>query len=162
MRYPKPPAITHVTRRLLRPAVQLPDVRKLLIRPHRSPSFLAAPVNKDKGFKVQIAGSEVEYDRIVHQLGKLALIEKAINAPISNQTSDKKQNGFRTSDFILTRHLSAPIDLGKTKADKVFENVPYFKEWDLRTLTDRQNMFRDLALKTWGFEQMPFFSSTLG
>jgi hypothetical protein len=43
-----------------------------------------------------------------------------------------------------------------------FENIPYFKEWNLRTLTDRQNMFRDLALKTWGFEQMPFFSSTLG
>jgi hypothetical protein len=31
----------------------------------------------------------------------------------------------------------------------------------LKTLSDRQGMFRDLALKTWGLEQMPDFGSVL-
>ena len=120
------------------------------------------PVSKDKGFKIQMAGSEAEYDSIVHRLGNLALIEKSINASISNQPLDKKQNGFRNSDFILTRHLAAPVDLGNTKVDKAFDGIPYFDNWNLRTLTDRQSMFRDLALETWGIEQMPDFSSVLG
>ena len=120
------------------------------------------PVSKDRGFKVQMAGSEEEYDKIVRRLANLALIEKSLNASISNQTLDKKQNGFRNSDFILTRHLAAPMDLGKTKVDKAFDGIPYFSEWNLRTLNDRQSMFRDLALKTWELEQMPDFSSVLG
>jgi len=120
------------------------------------------PVSKDKGFKIQMAGSEAEYDSIVHRLGNLALVEKSINASISNQPLDKKQNGFRNSDFILTRHLAAPVDLGSTKVDKAFDGIPYFDNWNLRTLTDRQSMFRDLALKTWGVDQMPDFSSVLG
>jgi uncharacterized protein with ParB-like and HNH nuclease domain len=119
------------------------------------------PVSKDKGFKIQLAGSEVEYDRVIHQLGNLALIEKSINASISNKTLDKKQNGFRNSDFILTRHLAARVELGNTSVDKAFDGLPYFEEWSLRTLADRQSMFRDLALKTWGLDQMPDFSSVL-
>jgi uncharacterized protein with ParB-like and HNH nuclease domain len=119
------------------------------------------PITKDKGLKVQMAGSEEDYDRMVHQLGNLALIEKSINASISNQPLDKKQNGFRNSDLILTRHLAAPIDLGKTKMDKAFDGIPYFNNWNLKTLSDRQGMFRDLALKTWGLEQMPDFGSVL-
>jgi len=119
------------------------------------------PITKDKVFKVQQAGSEEEYDRRVPQLGNLALIEKSINASISNQPLDKKRNGFRNSDLILTRHLAAPIDLGKTKIAKAFGEIPYFKEWNLKTLSDRQGMFRDLALKTWGLDQMPSFASVL-
>jgi hypothetical protein len=119
------------------------------------------PITKDKGFKVQMAGSEEEYDRIVHQLGNLALIEKSINASISNQPLDKKRNGFRNSNLILTRHLAAPIDLGKTQIGKAFGGIPYFEEWNLKTLNDRQGMLRDLALKAWGLQQMPDFSSVL-
>ena len=89
------------------------------------------PVSKDKGFKIQMAGSEAEYDLIVHRLGNLALIEKSINASISNQPLDKKQKGFRNSDFILTRHLAAPVDLGNTKVDKAFDGIPYFDNWNL-------------------------------
>jgi hypothetical protein len=99
---------------------------------------------------------------MVHQLGNLALIEKSINASISNQPLDKKRNGFRHSDLILTRHLAAPIDLGNTKLAKAFGEIPYFEKWSLKTLNDRQAMFRDLALKTWGLEQIPNFGSVLG
>jgi hypothetical protein len=119
------------------------------------------PVRNDRGFKVQMAGSEAEYDRIIRHLGNLALVEKSINASISNQTLDRKQKGFRNSDFILTRHLAAPVELGNTAVDKAFDDIPYFNEWNIRTITERQNMFRDLALKTWGLDQMPSFSSVL-
>jgi hypothetical protein len=58
-------------------------------------------------------------------------------------------------------HANAVLDLGKTQIGKAFGGIPYFEEWNLKTLNDRQGMFRDLALKAWGLQQMPDFSSVL-
>jgi hypothetical protein len=92
------------------------------------------PVTTDKWLKIQTAGSEEEYDKKVHKLGNLALIEKSINASISNKPIDQKRDGFGTSTFILTRHLAKPIHLGNTKIDKIFKEILYFKEWNLQNL----------------------------
>jgi hypothetical protein len=119
------------------------------------------PLTNSKGLKVEKAGSEEEYDRAVRQLGNLALIEKSINASMSNKSIEKKRNGFQNSDLILTRSLSSKIDLGNTKVDRAFDDIPYFEEWNLHALDQRQGMLRDLALKVWGLEQMPDFSSIL-
>ncbi len=51
--------------------------------------------------------------------------------------------------------------VGSQRGGKAFEDIPHFPDWNLKTFNDRQNMFRDLALKTWGLEQMPSFASVL-
>jgi uncharacterized protein with ParB-like and HNH nuclease domain len=119
------------------------------------------PINPKEGFKVQIAGTADEYDNVVHQLGNLALVESSINAAIANKPLEAKRLGFAKSGLILTRHLAEAVALGNTKIDQAFKDVPFFKEWTLKTISDRQGMFRDLAVKTWGLEQMPDFSSVL-
>jgi uncharacterized protein with ParB-like and HNH nuclease domain len=120
------------------------------------------PLTRDKAFKVHMAGSEEEYDRAVRQLGNLALIEKTLNASISNKSIGEKRRGFAQSDLILTRSLAAEVKLGDTRVDKAFDGIPYFESWNLKTLEQRQAMFRDLALKVWGLDQLPNFSSVLG
>ena len=120
------------------------------------------PLTNNDGFKIEIMNSVEDYDYNVHMLGNLALIEKSINASISNNSIDKKKKGFRASDFLLTRALADPMELGQTKIDRALVDVETHEIWGASTIDARQNFYGKLALRVWGFDRLDNFSRAFG
>jgi uncharacterized protein with ParB-like and HNH nuclease domain len=97
-----------------------------------------------------------EFDRVdllseyVHKLGNLTPLEKPINASVGNGPFGSKIKAYRQSNFLLTKSLAEPIEVGKnTAVDRAVRDLEGFETWYAKDIERRQEMLGRLALKVW-------------
>jgi len=91
-----------------------------------------------------------EYATYVAKLGNLTLLEKTINASVSNGPYQEKEQGYRQSKFLLTKSLVEKPQVGKsTSLNRAVQDLPQFKEWVSESIEKRQAMLGQLARRVW-------------
>jgi len=96
-----------------------------------------------------------EYERYVHLLGNLVLLEKPLNIIAGNKTFQGKQPAYEQSDFQLAKSLYGDISMGKDNSYKrAAEHLTFFSCLTSQGLTSqdierRQQMLGSLAEKVW-------------
>jgi Protein of unknown function DUF262/Protein of unknown function (DUF1524) len=95
-----------------------------------------------------------EYGIFVRLLGNLTLLEKAINASVGNGVFADKQAAFKQSDFLLTRSLAGPVQVGQnTSYEQAAKHLEVFQTWQGEQILQRQDMLRELAFLVWDMPQ---------
>jgi hypothetical protein len=91
-----------------------------------------------------------EYDDYVPKLGNLVLLEKSLNASISNGDYDSKKSAYGKSKMLLTRSVLERPQFGQnTKADRIVAKLDSFDRWDSNAIEKRQGILRKLAHEVW-------------
>lgn len=91
-----------------------------------------------------------EYDDYVARLGNLVLLEKSLNASISNGDFAAKKAAYGQSKMLLTRAVLEKPQFGQnTKADRTVARLESFDKWDSAGIVSRQAMLRRLAHEVW-------------
>jgi len=91
-----------------------------------------------------------EYDAFKVMLGNLTLLEKGINASVSNDVYHKKRAGYAASKILLTESLTTKPHVGKnTQLNRATQDLPQFDKWDSEAITARQAMLVRLARQVW-------------
>jgi hypothetical protein len=91
-----------------------------------------------------------QYDMYVEKLGNLTLLEKTINASVSNDSFDKKKPGYQQSEMLLTRSIAEKPNVGEnTQLNRAVKELSSFDYWDSETIESRQTMLAKLALSVW-------------
>lgn len=94
------------------------------------------------------------YDDYVLKLGNLTLLEKSLNASISNKKFAEKKATYGKSKILLTRTILEKPQFGQsTKADRVVAKLDSFDQWDSAAIEKRQSMLRQLAHQVWGIPE---------
>lgn len=89
-------------------------------------------------------------NEIVQQLGNLVLVEKSINASLSNRAYSEKVAVYRQSQLLLTRSLAEKPKVGnQTKIDIAVANLEPFQQWNAANVLRRQELIRGLARVVW-------------
>ncbi len=100
-----------------------------------------------------------QYDDYVELLGNLTLLEKTINASVSNDLYSEKLPGYRQSSYLLTKSLAEKPQVGvNTQLNRAVEHLISFDVWDSESIERRQMMLARLAVFVWdmpGPRQMP-------
>jgi len=91
-----------------------------------------------------------EYDAYKIMLGNLTLLEKSINASISNGSFAEKVPGYRQSAFLLTKSLVTSPQVGQdTQINRATQDLIQFETWTSESITTRQQILVKLARKVW-------------
>lgn len=91
-----------------------------------------------------------EYDAFKVLLGNLTLLEKGINASVSNEVYHKKLAGYAASKILLTESLARKPVVGKnTQLNRATQDLLQFDKWDSAAITARQAMLVRLARQVW-------------
>jgi hypothetical protein len=86
----------------------------------------------------------------IPRLGNLALLEKSINASISNGTFEAKKAAYPQSNFLLTKAIAAKPVVGKdTAVDRAVRLLEPFATWTSDTIARRQEFLKRLAQSVW-------------
>lgn len=91
-----------------------------------------------------------QYEIYVEKLGNLTLLEKTINAAVSNDSFDKKKPGYQQSEMLLTRSIAERPNVGEnTQLNRAVKELISFDHWDSLTIETRQAMLAGLAVFVW-------------
>lgn len=91
-----------------------------------------------------------ELANLMPRLGNLTLLEKSINASISNGPFPQKQPDYDKSVILLTKSLGSSISVGSNTAySRVARLLETFEEWSSEAIGRRQAMLGRLAFRTW-------------
>jgi hypothetical protein len=91
-----------------------------------------------------------EYKHYKIQLGNLTLLERPINASVSNGPYKDKKQGYEHSGFLLTKSLVAKPQVGSnTQLNRAVTDLLQFATWGSRAIETRQQMLGRLARKVW-------------
>jgi hypothetical protein len=91
-----------------------------------------------------------KYDDYTGRLGNLTLLEKTINASVSNGSFAEKAPGYRQSAFLLTKSLVEKPQVGvNTQLNRAVADLPQFENWSSSAIDQRQDMLAKLARKVW-------------
>lgn len=91
-----------------------------------------------------------KYDDFTGRLGNLTLLEKTINASVSNGSFAEKTPGYRQSAFLLTKSLVEKPQVGvNTQLNRAVAGLILFESWSSSTIEQRQEMLAKLARKVW-------------
>lgn len=102
-----------------------------------------------------------EYQDYVVKLGNLTLLEKSINASISNGLYGSKRLEYEKSNFVLTKAISKKLQVGvNTKINRAVSKLRTYDKWDSTTIEDRQQLLVELSLNAWDMETVPVTTST--
>lgn len=94
-----------------------------------------------------------KYDEYAQRLGNLTLLERTINASISNGSYEAKSPGYRQSSFLLTKSLVEKPSVGaNTQLNSAVKDLKVFDEWNSQAIEARQQMLGDLARQVWNVE----------
>jgi hypothetical protein len=94
-----------------------------------------------------------EYESFKEKLGNLTLLEKTINTSISNGPFSSKREGYRQSQFLLTKSIVSVPQVGvNTQLNRAVSDLISFDNWNSESIEQRQDMLSGLARKVW---QMP-------
>jgi hypothetical protein len=102
-------------------------------------------------FDVRAAFDNVEkYDEYTGRLGNLTLLERTINASVSNGSFAEKTPGYRQSAFLLTKSLVEKPQVGvNTQLNRAVADLNQFESWTSFAIEQRQEMLANLARKVW-------------
>lgn len=90
------------------------------------------------------------YDDYAGRLGNLTLLEKTINASVSNGSFSEKAPGYRQSAFLLTKSLVEKPQVGvNTQLNRAVADLLQFEKWSSLAIEQRQEMLIKLARKVW-------------
>lgn len=91
-----------------------------------------------------------EYDVYVTKLGNLTLLERTINASVSNAAYHHKRAGYAQSGLLLTKSLAEIPHFGTdTQLNRAVKDLIQFEDWDSESIDLRQQMLGDLARRVW-------------
>jgi hypothetical protein len=91
-----------------------------------------------------------EYDEYTGRLGNLTLLEKTINASLSNGSFVEKTPGYRQSAFLLTKSLVEKPQVGvNTQLNRAVAGLAQFEKWSSSSIEQRQEMLTKLARRVW-------------
>ena len=95
-----------------------------------------------------------EYDEYVDRLGNLCLLEKTINASVSNSEYTKKLPGYEQSAFLLTKSLAVDPKVGaNTKLNKAVQQLSQYNNWTSSSIDSRQALLTKVAQDIWGISE---------
>jgi hypothetical protein len=114
----------------------------------------------DRSFEVEhIASSsngipfevpEEDDPRVLTNIGNLTLLERPINAAVSNRPFQEKLAGYRNSQVLLTSGLTGEVKFGlDTSADRALAFVHAYAEWNYEAYLHRRERLADLAERVW-------------
>ncbi|MBD2018075.1 DUF262 domain-containing protein [Microcoleus sp. FACHB-53] len=91
-----------------------------------------------------------EIDTYIKRLGNLTLLEKSINAAISNKPFEFKKQAYPQSNFLITKSIPKQVIVGiDTAVDRAVKDLESFEEWNSKSIERRQEMLTQLAKKVW-------------
>jgi hypothetical protein len=91
-----------------------------------------------------------QYDEYVIRLGNLTLLEKTINAAVSNGSYQQKRPGYVTSKLLLTQSIAVDPSFGvNTMLNRAVRDLMQFDEWTSVSIELRQEMLTQLARNVW-------------
>jgi hypothetical protein len=91
---------------------------------------------------------------VTQKLGNLTLIEKSINASISNQPYSKKRTVFGQSNLLLTRAIAEQPKVGSsTKIDVAVADLKPFDAWSEQSIGERQQVLAQMAMNVWRMQK---------
>lgn len=97
-----------------------------------------------------------EIGKYIPRLGNLTLLEKSINASISNGSFADKKNAYKQSVFYLTKSIAEQVKVGtNTAIDQAVENLKEFETWNSQSIEERQQILAELANRVWDTIPVP-------
>ena len=94
-----------------------------------------------------------EIDTYIKRLGNLTLLEKSINAAISNKPFEFKKQAYPQSNFLITKSIPKQVIVGiDTAVDRAVKDLESFEEWNSKSIERRQEMLTRLAKKVWDID----------
>lgn len=90
-----------------------------------------------------------KYDAYAGRLGNLTLLEKTINASVSNGSFADKTPGYRQSTFLLTKSLVEKPQVGvntQLNLNRAVVDLIQFEEWSSSTIEQRQQMLAKIEI----------------
>ena len=95
-----------------------------------------------------------EYDSLKIMFGNLTLLEKSINASVSNSSFEQKKAGYLQSTILLTKSLVDNVQVGvNTQINRATQDLVLFEKWTSESIQKRQLMLGQLARKVWEIPQ---------
>lgn len=92
-----------------------------------------------------------EYDEYKTKLGNLTLLEKTINASISNGLYSNKLQGYKGSSFLLTKSLAVMPNVGlNTQLNRAVSDLKSYCTWNSTSIISRQEILAKISRKVWG------------
>ncbi len=99
-----------------------------------------------------------DYDSFRAMLGNLTLLEKGINASVSNGSFAQKRSGYTQSNILLTKSLVKKPQVGTdTQLNRATEELIQFDTWDSQAIGMRQELLKQLAHRAW---EIPVVAAT--
>lgn len=91
-----------------------------------------------------------EINSYIKYLGNLTLLEKSINASISNKLFEDKKEAYKQTKFLLTKSMAEKVTVGvNTAVDRAVQNLEIFDSWTSESIERRQKMLTQLAKRVW-------------
>ncbi|HLK08940.1 MAG TPA: DUF262 domain-containing HNH endonuclease family protein [Candidatus Angelobacter sp.] len=91
------------------------------------------------------------YKNYSSRLGNLTLLEMSINASIGQDFFKDKSQEYQKSNFILTRTIGAPFQVGiNTQPNRATAELKSWQIWNSLAIEERQRMLTQLAWRVWG------------
>lgn len=92
-----------------------------------------------------------DYEIQCQRLGNLVLLEATINTSIQQDFFPAKCAAYLQSKFLLTRSVGEKPGVGNnTQLNRAVANLRTWKNWDSKTIDERQKMLTVLACQVWG------------
>jgi len=89
-------------------------------------------------------------EKIIGRLGNLLLLEDAVNRSIQNDKYSSKIKAYPSSQFLLTRCLVAPLEVGENdRITKATRDIPHFDKWSRLNIEARQGYLAKLSQAVW-------------
>lgn len=94
------------------------------------------------------------YDEWKRRLGNLTLLESTINTSIGNSGFAGKREGYRNSQFVLTKTVFEKPSFGtNTRLHKASNKLPHSDVWTAKAIENRQIALSKLAREVWGLDR---------
>ncbi len=92
-----------------------------------------------------------EYEEWMQRFGNLTLLERPINAAVSNGSFEEKAPGYEQSRFLLTQSIVTRPEVGRdTSVNRAVRDLLQFDHWHSESIAQRQAMLGQLARVVWG------------
>ena len=91
------------------------------------------------------------YGDYSQRLGNLTLLEMSINTSIQRDFFKSKATEYQNSNFILTKSIGAPFQVGaNTQPNRATAELKFWTAWTSVAIEQRQEMLTKLAWNVWG------------
>lgn len=108
------------------------------------------------------AQQRAEFDQPAHygewlnRLGNLSLLEKNLNASVSNENFDRKREAYVKSRVVMTRAIATRDGFGRANSlTRALEQLSSYNKWTSVEIAHRQESLASLARQVWLVDESP-------